>query len=77
MYQLINLLDEEDVDVHDRLLVTEDLRRLQELEPDSDTKVETKLWRNVRNRAPGLFSGAGSAFMEALMSTAIQQALKL
>jgi hypothetical protein len=77
LYELENLLDEGDIDDADRLVVTEHLRRLQELDPDDDRDQQTRLWYAIKRRAPGLFEGAGNLITKTLIDMAMRRALKL
>lgn len=75
IYQMENLLDEEDIDEADRLLVQEHLRRLQALDPDEDVEIEQKLWQAVKKRAPGLLNGAGQKIAVTIIDRTIRQQL--
>lgn len=77
IFELENLLDEEDIDDATRLLVREDLERLRTQGQDLDQDAELKLWRRVKDRAPGLVVGAGSALAQSLLSAYLQQKLGL
>jgi hypothetical protein len=57
---LINLLDSEEISDHDRLIVTEHLRKLQEMTPDEDPKKERQSWDVVRRYAPGVVKAVPS-----------------
>lgn len=73
IYELENLLDEEDIDEADRLVVQEHLRKLQTLDPDEDVEAERKLWQSVKKRAPGLISGPGQKIAVTIIDRAIRQ----
>jgi hypothetical protein len=70
-YQLENILDQQGIDETDRLLVQDDLRRLQvSSEMPEDKQVE--IWRRIRARAPGVLVDAGLKIAETLMTAAIK-----
>lgn len=75
LFELENLLDEEGIDEADRLVVSADLQRLRDLEPDSDAGQERKLWAGVKRRAPQLFAGPGKLILEKVIDMATRKAL--
>lgn len=75
IFQLENLLDEEDIDEAARLVVTEHLRQLQELAPDDDPEREQRLWKSVRRHAPGLFAGAGRQILTTVIDLTTRRAI--
>jgi hypothetical protein len=75
IYQLENLLDEEEIDEPTRLLVREDLERLRVDGPELDRDTELAIWRRVKSRAPGLLAGAAWNIAQNLLSAYIQQKL--
>lgn len=75
IYELENLLDEEDIDEADRLVITDHLRRLQELDPDDDLEQERKLWRAIKGRAPGFFAGPAERILVTLIDRGTRRLL--
>jgi hypothetical protein len=75
IYELENLLDQENIDDADRLVVTAHLRRLQELDPDEDEEQVRKLWQHVKRRAPGLFAGPAKRILDTAIDHAMRRAL--
>ncbi|MGN9809926.1 DUF2321 domain-containing protein [Micromonospora sp. BQ11] len=75
IFQLENLLDEEDIDEAARLVVTEHLRQLQELTPDDDPEREQGLWKSVSRHAPGLFAGAGKQILTSVIDLTTRRAI--
>jgi hypothetical protein len=76
IYQLENLLGEEQIDEPTRLLVMEDLERVR-TESNLPDKDELEVWRRIKDRAPGLFGGAAFNIVENLVSAYIWQRLGL
>jgi hypothetical protein len=70
-YQLENILDQQDIDENDRLLVREDLRRLQE-SADLSSAEQLELWRRIKSRAPGVLSDLGWKIAQTVMEAAIK-----
>lgn len=75
IFELENLLDEEDIDEAARLVVTENLRQLQELDPDEDPDREQRLWKSIRRHAPGLFAGPGKQILTTVVDIYTRRAL--
>lgn len=77
VYELENILDEEDIDEADRLVVADHLRRLRELDLQDDDApaAERTLWTAVKRRAPQLFAGPGKMILERLVDHATKKAL--
>jgi hypothetical protein len=59
----------------DRLVVTEHLRRLQELDPAEDRDQQIKRWSAIRRRAPELFVGTGNVIIKTLIDGAMRGAM--
>jgi len=76
IYQLENLLDEEEIDDYTKLLVREDLERLRE-SPDLDQDAQLAVWQRVRGRAPGLLAGGAWNIAQGLLNAYVQQKLGL
>ncbi len=72
IWQLQNLLDDEDLDEADRLKVSEDLDAL--LDPGIGDDEQKRRWERVRTLAPGLMK-SGSAIIETVMSAVIRAQL--
>jgi Uncharacterized protein conserved in bacteria (DUF2321) len=77
IYQLENLLDEEDIDEPTRLLVRQDLERLRVEGAELGRDAELDIWRRVENRAPGLLGGAAWNIAQGLISAYARQRLGL
>jgi hypothetical protein len=75
IYQLENLLDQEDIPEPDRLVVAGHLQTLRNLDPDEDPEQSRRLWKAVQRRAPGLFSGIGRRVLDTVLDRAIRRAL--
>ena len=58
IYQLENLLDEENIDEMTRLLVQEDLERLRTSEGLTEQE-QLGIWKRIKARAPGLLADVG------------------
>lgn len=74
IYELQNLLDEEQLDEVDRLTVTEHLNAL--LDPDLDEGEQVERWGRVKRLAPGLMA-SGQRIIETVVSTAVKAQLGL
>jgi hypothetical protein len=77
IYQLENLLDEEDVDEPTKLLVREDLERLRLADAELDQDAQLAIWRRIKSRTPGLLAGAAWNVGQNLLSAYVQQKLGL
>jgi hypothetical protein len=77
IYQLENLLDEEDIDDSTKLLVREDLERLRSAGASLDDEAQLVLWRRIKDRAPGLLTGAAWNIGQSLLSAFLRQKLGL
>jgi hypothetical protein len=75
LYELQNMLDEQDLDEASRLTVREQLEALQDTEHMSEKEQEER-WLRIKRLAPGLVS-AGSRIVESVASGAIKDALGL
>lgn len=75
LFELENILDQQDVDDADRLAVSEHLRKLRELDPDDDLEQERKRWAAVKRRAPQLLAGPGKMILEKLVDQATKKML--
>ena len=74
IYQLQNLLDEEELDPADDLVVREQLQSL--LNADLDEKEQVKRWKRIASKAPGFLDKAASQpIVQSLASTAVKVAL--
>lgn len=76
IYQLENLLDDQDLDTADALLVLEDLERLRTA-VDLDEARQMESWRRIKKRAPGLLADSGLAILRTVATTAILKSLGL
>lgn len=77
IYQLENLLDEEDVDEPTKLLVREDLERLRLEGAELDQEAQLAIWRRIKSRSPGLLAGAAWNVGQNLLTAYVQQKLGL
>jgi hypothetical protein len=76
IYELENLLDEEDIEEADRLIVLDHLERLRR-QPDLDEKEQGRLWSAIKQKAPGLVAASGQRIIESLATAAIKAQLGL
>ena len=76
IYQLENLLDEEDIDEPTRLLVQEDLQQIR-TSADPDDCQQLEAWQRIKTRAPGLFAGAAWKISETLLTAFLKDKLGL
>ncbi len=76
IYQLENVLDEERIDEATKLLVREDLKRLRDAD-GMDQDAQLKIWRQVKDRAPGLLKGTALPVAQSLLNAYLQQKLGL
>lgn len=74
LYELQNILDQEEVDEADRLWIGEQLDRLR-MDSNMPDKQEKEIWSGIKRRAPGLFKGAGGAVVSGLISAGIKVTL--
>lgn len=74
IYQLENILDEQDIDEAARLKAHEDLQTLRQSDLPEDEQIQ--LWQRIRAHSPGLMS-AGGRIIESLASAAIRAQLGL
>ncbi|MFK4037148.1 DUF2321 domain-containing protein [Nonomuraea wenchangensis] len=79
IFELENLLDQQDIDEADKDVVREHLARLQALDPidDPEGKEARKRWGAIIKRAPELLKGAGSKAAETLIDIGVRRALGL
>jgi hypothetical protein len=77
IYQLENLLDEEDIDDSTKLLVREDLERLRTAGAGLDDEAQLAIGGRIKNRAPGLLSGAAWNIGQGLLGAYLRQKLGL
>jgi hypothetical protein len=76
IFELENMLDDEDLDDASELAVREQLRAL--ADPDLDEDEERKRWERVKRYAPGLWEKSGGrAILETVVSAAIRGQLGL
>jgi hypothetical protein len=76
IYELMNLLDGEDLDPASALEVREQLEAL--AEPEMDEKEAARRWQRVKERAPGLWEKSGARnILESVVSAAMKSALGL
>jgi hypothetical protein len=76
IYELENLLDDEDLDPADELAAREQLQAL--VSPDLAEEDERKRWERVRKAAPGLWEKAGArSILDTVISAAIKSQLGL
>jgi hypothetical protein len=74
IYELQNMLDEEDLDEAARLTVSEQLTALQNPDLDEDEQVER--WKRIRRLAPGLMT-SGQRIVESVATAAVKAQLGL
>lgn len=72
IWELQNLLDEEDLDEADRLTVREQLEALQN--PDLDEEEQVQRWNKVTMLAPGIMQ-SGRRIIESVASAAVKSQL--
>lgn len=76
IFELMNLLDEEDLDPATELEVREQLEAL--ASADLDDKEAARRWQHVKDRAPGLWDKSGArSILESVISAAMKGALGL
>ena len=76
IYQLENMLDDEDLDPATELSVREQLEALRD--PDLSEEEQRKRWERVRKGAPGLWEKSGArSILESVVSAAIRSQLGL
>jgi hypothetical protein len=68
LYELQNILDQEEIDDVDRLWIDEQMDRLRADDGSITEKQEKDIWVGVRKRAPGLFGTAGKAVLSGVIS---------
>jgi hypothetical protein len=76
IYQLENLLDEEEIDDATRLLVMEDLERLR-TSGELDQRHQLETWQRIKTRAPGLLAGAAGKISRTLLDAYLKDKLGL
>src|SRR5690606_36950705 len=74
IYELQNLLDEEDLDEADRLTVSEQLSALQD--PDLDEAEQVERWSRIKKLSPGLMA-SGQRIIETVVTAAVKAQLGL
>lgn len=74
IWELQNLLDEEELDEADRLTAREQLHAL--LDPDLDEDEQEERWRRIRKSAPGLMS-SGRRIIESVVAAGVKSQLGL
>ena len=77
LYELQNILDQEDVDDVDRSWINEQMDRLRPDDGSISEKQEREIWTGVKNRAPGLFGAAGKAVLSGVVSAGVRATLGL
>jgi hypothetical protein len=77
LYELQNLLDQEDVDDVDRLWIDEQMDRLRADDGSMPEKQEKDIWTGIKRRAPGLFGTTGKAVLGGVVSAGVKVALGL
>jgi len=77
LYELQNLLDQEEIDDVDRLWIDEQMYRLRADDGSMTEKQEKDIWAGVKRRAPGLFDTAGKAVLSGVVSAGVRAALGL
>ena len=77
LYELQNILDQEDVDDVDRLWIDEQMDRLRAGGGEISERQEKEIWLGVKQRAPGLFGAAGKAILNGVVSAGVKVALGL
>jgi hypothetical protein len=73
IYQLENILDQQDIDDTDKLLVREELERLRVEGPTLEPDAQAAIWRRIKQRAPGLVTGAAWQIGQSLLTAYVQQ----
>jgi hypothetical protein len=74
IWELQNLLDEEDLDEADRLSVSEQLQALQD--PDLDEAEQVERWTRIKKVSPGLMA-SGQRIIETVVTAAVKAQLGL
>lgn len=74
LYELENLLDNEDLDPADRLTIQEHLEALRN--PDVSEEEQRERWGRIKKLAPG-FVNAGGRIIESVVSGAVKAQLGL
>jgi hypothetical protein len=77
LYELQNILDQEEIDDVDRLWIDEQMDRLRAGAGSISEKQEKEIWQGVKQRAPGVFGAAGKAVLNGVVSAGIRAALGL
>lgn len=77
LYELQNILDQENVDDADRLWIDEQLDRLRQYSGDLTEKQEKEIWSGIKRRAPVLFRGTSATVVGTLISAGVKAALGL
>lgn len=74
IYELMNLLDEEELDAADELEVREQLERLAQSDLAEDESL--RRWKKVKEKAPGLWEKSGArSILESVISAGIRSGL--
>ncbi|OLT08375.1 hypothetical protein BJF90_12940 [Pseudonocardia sp. CNS-004] len=77
LYELQNILDQEEIDDVDRLWIDEQMERLRAGGGEIPERQEKEIWLGVKKRAPGLFGTAGKAVLSGVVSAGVKAALGL
>lgn len=77
LYELQNILDQEEIDDVDRLWIDEQMDRLRADDGSMTEKQEKDVWSGVKQRAPGLFDAAGKAVLSGVVSAGVRATLGL
>jgi hypothetical protein len=77
LYELQNILDQEEIDDVDRLWIDEWMDRLRADDGSMTEKQEKDIWSGVKRRAPGLFDATGKAVLSGVVSAGVRAALGL
>lgn len=77
LYELQNILDQEEIDEVDRLWIDEQMDRLRTDDGSMTEKQEKDIWSGVKRRAPDLFDATGKAVLSGVVSAGVRTALGL
>ncbi len=72
LYELQNILDQEEIDDVDRLWIDEQMDRLRADDGTMTDKQQKDIWLGVKKRAPGLFDAAGKALLGGVISAGVR-----
>lgn len=77
LYELQNILDQQDIDDADRLWINEQFDRLRAEDGELSERQQKEIWSGIKRRAPELFKGAARAILSSLISMGVKSTLGL